>query len=761
MRSNNNKRLKNIVLSLKKLLKQYGATISYIYKEKQGDPEPGPSIEEIGLNEYLTNALRSYGILRLHLFQYEAYRLYMEGKSQVIVAGTGTGKTEAFIIPILDDIIKRGPSVEKPYAIIMYPTKALARDQLYRFKLLAEGKLGIKVAVLDGDTPRDERTKIYADPPHILVTNPDMMHYGLAFSDRIRRLVSGVKVLVLDEMHVYRGVFGTHVKWVIERLKHYADDNMLIIGAGATIGNPRELGEKLFGENPQVVRGPSRRKGTAYHVFVSYGTTSRWTIASFILSFLVKNGLKTLCFVDSQQMSELIARIARRSYSANVAVHRAGLDPSYRKKVEDDFREGRINGLVATPTMELGIDLGDLDAIIMATLPRSISSYLQRAGRAGRRDNPGIIFTILGDDPIEQYFLRKPQEFFKQEPDPSYIEPDNMEIARIHGAAILLERGLVEASRLPTPIRRALDELSTIGYAKKIGDRYYPDWQRVREIVKGSGLRSAGPQVSIVEDGQKKIGSRELPQALYDLYPGAIYYHAGRSYLVTSLELDKYTAVVKRVGADVRFYTKPLYTVDVASITPLERRRLSSITLTYAEVDLLITVTGYVIREEYTGRKLGEVFYDDPITWRMRTKALVTQYPNPGIKDAIRLISGYHALEHALISASKPVVGASDTDLGGISYPSGHIIIYDSTPGGNGASRLIYERLEKVHDIAENILASCDCDNGCPKCVYSPYCGNNNQFLSRREAYKILQAVYKLPVARPVKDKGIEGKPLV
>ncbi len=755
----NGKNLKDIVKTLRKLLRQYGASLVYIHKEKQDDPIPGPTIEELELHDALKKALKSYGIERFYKFQFEAFQSYKNREDLVIVAGTGTGKTEAFIVPIIDDILKNNTRISRPYALVMYPTKALARDQLYRFKLLIEGKLGLKVDVLDGDTPRDKRLKIYSDPPHILVTNPDMMHYGLALSDRIRRLVSGVRVLVLDEMHVYRGVFGTHVKWVVERLKHYASEDIVMIGAGATIGNPSELGEKLFGRKPSIVYGPKRRKGTAYHIFVSYGVTSRWTIAAFLLAFLINNNMKTLVFVDSQQMSELIARIARRNYHVNVAVHRAGLEPEYRKRVEEEFREGKIQGIVATPTMELGIDLGDLDAIVMATLPRSIASYLQRAGRAGRRDRPGLILTLMGDDPIEQYFLRKPQEFFSREPDPSYIEPNNLEIARVHASAILLERGLVEKNSVPEPIRKALDLLSSIGYARRFGDKYYPEWGKVRELVKSSGLRSAGPSVSILEEN-KVIGKRELPQALYDLYPGAVYYHAGRSYLVIELSIDSYHAKVRRIGADVKFYTKPLYTVDVASITPLESRILGPLKLTYADVDLLVSVTGYVIREEYSGRKLNEIIYEQPLNWKFSTKALVTRYPNPGITNYVRLISGYHALEHALISASKPIVGASDTDLGGISYPSGHIIIYDSTPGGNGASRLIYERLEKVHDIAENILVSCDCEDGCPKCVYSPYCGNNNQFLSRKEAYKILKAVLQYKPVKPLKDVPIEGKPL-
>ncbi len=736
--------------------------IIHVHVERHGDPEPGPSVDEAGLPDPLSNALKRYGIERLHKFQFEALKAYREGGDLIIVAGTGTGKTEAFMIPVLEDIIRLGESVRRPYAIVMYPTKALARDQIVRMKRLAEGMLGVKVRVLDGDTPRGERTEIYADPPHILVTNPDMMHYGMIYSHHIRRLVSRAKVLILDETHVYNGVFGSHVRWVIYRMERLAG-SLRVVGAGATIGNPESLGEKLFGRKPKVIEGPPRRRGTAIHLLVDIGSGSRWSLAAAIISSLSRRGLKVLGFVDSQQMAELIARIARRSFGVEVGVHRAGLPPSYRRKVEEDFRSGKINAVVATPTMELGIDLGDLDVVVMAHLPHSYNSYVQRAGRAGRRGKPGLIITLLGDDAIEAYFARRPKEFFSQKPSPSYIEPGNPEIARTHLVALLLQEGILDEASLPREMGRVVDEIIALGLAKRLGGKLYPNWKAAKAYLDSQeGLRSSGPRVAIY-DGSEEIGYREMPSALYDLYPGAIYYHAGRAYVSLELDLEKYRAKVRKLDGDVGFYTKPLYTVDVTDILEEDERTLGPLRIIYAEVKLVVIVTGYVVREEYTGRKLYVQEYREPVTWSYRTKAMITRYPNPGIKSPTRLISGYHALEHALISAARPVVGVSDTDLGGISYPSGHIVIYDSTPGGHGGARLVFERLEKIHDIAENILSDCDCEDGCPKCVYSPYCGNNNMFLSRRAALEILRNVFRLErlgKVRPMKVEAPTGKPL-
>ena len=732
--------------------------IVHAYLEVSGDPPPGPSVGEAGLHPRLAEALRRAGIERLYKFQHEALEAYRRGDNIVIVSGTGTGKTEAFMVPVLDDILRRGLEAPRPFAVVLYPTKALARDQLVRLKTLAHGLLGLRVAVLDGDTPRREREEIYADPPHILVTNPDMIHVGAAFSGKLRRLLAPARVAVVDEMHVYSGVFGSHVKWVLYRLSRIAR-GIRFIGAGATIGNPERLGKTLFDSDVAVVEGPRRRRGAALHVFLDQGNTSRWTLAAFTIAALVKGGMKVLGFVDSQQMAELIARIASKRYGVRVGVHRAGLTPEMRRSVEEDFREGRLKAIVATPTMELGIDIGDLDAVVMAHLPKNYSSYLQRAGRAGRRGRAGLVVTILGDDPIEAYYMRRPSEYFKQKPPPSYVEPGNREIARVHAAALLLQEGVLDSRELPEPMLEAMEEMASKSMASIVSGKIYPDYRRLRDFLEAyRGLRSSGPMVKIVEDG-REIGQREMPQALFDLYPDAVYYHGGRTYISKRLDIEAMRAEVVRVTGEIGIYTKPTYTVEVADIQPADERRVGPLRLVYGDVRIVVVVEGYVVREEYSGQVLAEREYDEPIRWEYWTKGVATVFPNPGITNPVRLISAYHALEHTLISASRPVVGASDTDLGGVSYPSGHIVVYDSAPGGHGASRLVFERFENVMDVAEDILRGCNCEDGCPRCVFSPYCGSGNRFLSRTAALEVLRYVLEGRVRR-VKEPPMTGKPL-
>ncbi len=713
-----------------------GGKVIYEQDEVQGDPSPGPSIEEVDVPPALRDALRSRGIERLYGFQWEAIKLIEGGKDVVLVAGTGTGKTEAFLIPLLKRGLRASGEVS---SILVYPTKALARDQARRLSSLISGT-GVSYAVLDGDTPRDERRRIYENPPAVLITNPDMLHVGLALSKDFRDLVSTAQLLVLDELHVYQGVFGSHVKWLLYRLQDVVGSGVQLVGSGATIGNPEQLGSQLFSREVSVVRGPRRRRGSAAHLFVDYGNNSRWTFTSYLTSALAKADLKVLAFTDSQQMAELVARIAKRSFNVEVGVHRAGLPAEHRKEVERDFAEGRLRAVVATSTLELGIDIGDLDAVVMASLPKSFSSYLQRAGRAGRRGRPGVIATLLGDDPIEAYYASRPAEFFNRPPDPGYVEPSNREIARLHLAALALQRGSLRVNELPPQLSAVLDDLARAGVVRALGDRLFVAPRQASQYLEGRGLRSTGPMARLYHKS-RRIGEREMPMALYDLHPGAVYYHGGKVYLSTSFNLDGLRVDLAPLPESVSFYTKPLYDIDVAEVSGEESRLAGPVRLVYGDVHVVVSVKGYVIREELSGGLVSEVYYERPLTWDYWTKGVMLKYPLLDFDTVEQGLSAYHALEHVLISASRPVVGASDTDLSGVSYPTGHIVIYDSHVGGNGASRLVFERLEEVQVMAESIVGSCTCEDGCPKCVFSPYCGNNNRFLSRKGALRVLRSL--------------------
>ncbi|WP_440059733.1 DEAD/DEAH box helicase [Thermogladius sp. 4427co] len=737
-----------------------GASVIYEYSEEVSEPEPGPSIEEVDIPPELKKALSNAGIKRLFKFQYDAFEYIKSGYHTIITAGTGTGKTEAFLLPILADIYSN-PS-PYPRAILTYPTKALSRDQFNRFqKYLVFGRA--TAGIYDGDTPPELRKRMRENPPSIVITNPDMIHIGLVRSPAIRQFIERARFLVVDELHVYEGVLGSHLKYIIDRVKARNNRGLIFIGSSATLSNPKAFAESLFGVDVAVVQGPVRRRGVAVHSLVSTGYLSRWTVAAALSAILAKKGLKHIIFVDSQQMAELVARIGK-SYGSEVMVHRAGLPAEERRRIEEKLRRGEILAVAATPTLELGIDIGDLDAVVLASPPPSYTKYLQRAGRVGRRGRPGYVFTVLSDDPIDAYYERNPEKYFSQDMPPLVIEPENEEVGKIHLLARLLEEGSIKLSSLNgfwrTVYTRLLEE--NLAYVK--GLHLYPRRKIAFKYLDECGsIRSSGPQVKIVDKvSGETLAYRELPQAVLDLYPGAIYLIQTKPFLSLGLDFEEKTAWVRPLEENITYYTKPLYTVEVGDYTVLDERVSSrGIPLSYASVELALIVEGYIVRDVFSEKAGERIWLDQPLKYSYRTKAVLVKYPTKEGWSLADHAEAFHAIEHTIISAARIVCGAGLTDMGGVSYPSGDIVIYDASPGGSGLSKLLFERFEEAERIAFEIVSRCDCEDGCPRCIYSPYCGNNNQVLSRRKAMYYLGSIIGKTIT--TLEKPLEkryGKPI-
>jgi DEAD/DEAH box helicase domain-containing protein len=705
----------------------------------------------------VAEAFRALGIKALFRHQYDAVQSIRAGRDTVIVAGTGMGKTEAFLAPILEDSVE---SLGGPVALVLYPTKALARDQLGRFRRLAD-KLGVRVMVYDGDTPQRERRILYEMPPHVIISNADMTNQALMHVAKFRELVRRVRYLVLDDFHVYSGVFGSHMYYLLRRLRRFR--RPLYVATSATVGNPAEFAQALFhSEKVNVVWGSLGRRGKLIQALVRPRFRSKWAEAARLSALCIEQGLKCLVFTDSHKYSEIIYRALKMAgRGERVAVHRAGIDPEERRAVEDAFKRGEIDVVISTPTLELGVDIGDVDAAVLASIPPSYNRYLQRVGRVGRRGQTGYVIQILGNDPISQYYRNYPHEFFSRSPEPLGFERENEDVASLHMLAAAADMPL-RADELNPFERVVAERLLAGGRLRRVG-RFLRLTPEGRELLASLSLRGSPHVVKIKTTEGRVIGERELPLALYELHPEAIYMHGGRTYVSKELDLTKRVAVVEPTDAE-DLMTQALEEMEPQVVEVYDEGAVEGVPYQFGRLKIKITVYGYALKRFTTEETLGE-YTIEPLSYEFETKGAVFYMPHVRFStneavDWEARAKGYHATEHVLISAAEIALGASKTDLGGISYPDGVIVIYDSHVGGNGTTRLLINNFRRVAEVALKIVKGCDCVDGCPKCVYSPYCGNNNKMLSRRNAVRILQTVLNkegAPLLReiPRREKGI------
>ncbi|MEM4885625.1 MAG: DEAD/DEAH box helicase [Thermofilum sp.] len=738
---------------LEELLRDGGHSVVYTKVEEVLEPRPGPPVEEVVRSEVLVKTLKGRGIHRFYAFQAEAIEAIREGKNVLILASTGAGKTEAFLVPILDEMLLGDPSI----SVVIYPTKALARDQLERINAYTSGVFGLRVATYDGDTPEKEREMLFKYPPRLLVTNPDMLHLSLRQSPRFRDLVRGVSHVVLDDAHVYSGVFGSHVHYVLKRLRRAIGAEPQLVAASATIGNPEEFAEKILGSDAFVVNAEPVRKAPVYHVMLEPKTRARRAEVIHLMKLLSAKGLRTLVFVDSHRLAESLAILAERE-GIRAAVHRAGLLPEERRKIEAKLKRGELDAVVATPTLELGIDVGELDAVVMYGIPPTFSKYVQRAGRVGRRGRAGYVLLVLGNDPISSYYGRHPEEYYGQRPDPVFVEPRNEEVAKVHLLSMSAE-SVLRVSELTEFERTVVESLLGAGLLKLAQGGYLrPTRKGLAFLRERDNIRGVGEQVVIVTDTGRVIGHRELPQALKELFPGAIYLHGGRAYM--SLRLEGKRAVVKPLPAKVPpISTSPLHYTVPAEEEILASRRAFGIPVSYLSLSVQEVVYGYVTKTFPEGQVISQRLLESELSYSFRTKGILLEFPPKAEWTDMQNAEAFHAVEHALIYAAQMVVGAGPTDLGGISFPTGHIFVYDAFPGGSGVSAKLFQELEEALKRAYDITSKCSCEDGCPRCIFSPYCGNNNKVLSRRKASEVLAETISLKLA-PVRLER-SGRPLV
>ena len=736
-KSNPEKFLEEILRSKKDFISDYKIL-------KNSEPKMGCKVEDLGLEENISMFLNELGIKQFYKFQEDAIQEIVFGENVVIEAPTASGKTEAFLIPVIQRI-KKESSQGRIFAIFVYPTKALARDQFPKIQKFAD-KIKVNVKVFDGDTKIEERREIIETPPEIIITNFDVLHYHLWHQTKFSNLLNSTEILVVDEAHVYSGIFGSNVHYIIKRLKRICKNKLQFVAASATLEDAKTFCEQLFDEKMQLVKG-SGKKGETDFVMLFPSLRTQRNLMVELTKKLTDKKHKTMIFSNSHLNAELLAMQTKKQ-KINIKVHRAGLMANYRMSVEKQFKEDKLQAISCTPTLELGIDVGNVDCVISSTIP--VNRLTQRIGRAARKGQRGYAFLALGNDPISQYYKNHPDDYF-EDIEKTYIDPKNPFVEEFQILAMACDKPISKHELKEH--QKMIDYHLTEGNIIESNNRIIPNFEKINSILNDYSIRGIGKSIDIFLNG-KKVGDRILPIALEELHKDAIYFLAGSRYKVKELNYPKKNyAKIERIPKDYPYYTKSLTEEWPTIETIFERRNAGGIEIAFCKLHIQKKVFGYVNLELGQEVAQGEkVMLDAPLEYDFITKGIVFHAPRPlkiieeSEDEEYTEASGYHATEHVVIEGSNMITGGVSQDLGGISLgTSGLIFIYDGAIGGSGASKALYDRFEKALERSMHIVKECPCKNeaGCPRCTFSYRCGNNNEFLHKYSALEILERINK------------------
>lgn len=735
--------------------------VRYKLLEEQ-DAEYGRPVEKLRIEPELISLLKEAGTDRLYKFQEEALDGVLKGENVVITAPTGNGKTLGFALPIFHLILskKSEGSLATPKAVFIYPTKALARDQLRVLSKFTPSEIG--VAVFDGDTTAPERERILDQPPEVLISNFDTIDYHLRNRTQYSVLFRDIQFVVVDEIHTYLGAFGSHVHFILRRLTRISQNKVQLIGSSATIRNAKQFAEQLFNCGVTEIKCEKGRRGRIHFIMLYPSKISMTSMIAGSVRLLLASEMKTLVFANTHRNAEVI-NLALRNDGVRSEIHRAGLLQDHRRRVEDSFKVGELMTLVSTPTLELGIDIGDIDSVV--SMITGITTLTQRMGRAGRKGQESVVVLALrNEDPISAFYKNHPETYFT-DINPAYVEPNNRFISRLELMAAAMDRSISPEEFADQ--RSVIQELIEQGFLVEKTERLWATSSAIKEVKK-MNIRGIGETVTIFDCSDEKnretIGERQMPMAMRELFPDAVYLLAGRKYESTSFEFRAGIGIcnVKQLLDKHPYKTEALRHGEPEIIRTLEKRTLNGLEVQYC--DLLVTevLDGYVVKEIFSDKIVGPPHYlPEPLTYTFETKGLVFKAPRPSKLDVSMmdkkttqeemtiddvLAGSFHALEHTLIESSDSLTGSGSSEIGGISMsPSGAIFVYDGFPGGNGLTKLLFDRLEEAVRRTMTILKECNCKskNGCPICTYSYQCGNNNYPLCKSGAIDILEQIAK------------------
>ncbi|GAA1902744.1 DEAD/DEAH box helicase [Lapillicoccus jejuensis] len=724
----------------------------------------------------LVGALAGEGVDRLWTHQLEAAEAARGGEHVVLSTGTASGKSLGYLLPALTEVLDgtTAPTGRGATALYLAPTKALAHDQLSRIERWALP--GLRAVAVDGDTPPEERRWVRDHGAYVL-TNPDLLHHTLLPGhEHWASFLRALRYVVVDECHVYRGVFGAHLAHVLRRLRRVAAryrSSPTFVLASATVAEPGRHAGRLVGSAVREVTADGSPRGAAtYALWEPGGGRSAVAEAADLLAGLVGEGVQTVAFARSLGGVEALATAARdRLRTADrdgspltdrVAAYRGGYLPEERREIEQDLRSGRLRGLAATTALELGVDVSGLDAVVLAGWPGTRTSFWQQTGRAGRGGEESLAVLVAGDDPLDAYLVHHPEAVLDAPVEAAVVDPDNPFVLGPHLAAAARELPVTEADESwfgpATP--RVLDDLVADGTLRRRPTGWYPP--QVGPDGAAVSLRGTGSPVRIVEARSGRVmGTVDPVRALTLVHTGAVYQHRGRTYVVTALDLDDLVALV--VPGDPGWTTRARVASAVELGDRQDRRERGPVTWGAGPVEVRTRVTSFV-RVLSTGEVLGEHPLDLPER-RLPTTAVwwscdEAELDRRGVAAA-RLPGTVHAAEH-LATALLPLVATCDRwDVGATSaarHPdTGRptVLVHDAQPGGAGFARRGFEAGPAWLGAARDVVARCLCEQGCPSCVQSPSCAGGNDPLDRHGAQVLLEVTVRAlgdPAPLPRRD---------
>lgn len=712
--------------------------------------------------EPVREALKRQRIERLYSHQRHAWDLASAGKDVVVVTGTASGKTLCYNLPVLDRLIRE----QGARALYLFPTKALAQDQLGKLHALLRGT-GVRAATYDGDTPKEQRSVIRSGAG-IILTNPDMLHVGILPNYQVwLKFLRGLRFVVLDEMHVYRGIFGSHVANILRRLfRLCAGLNVpqpQVVACSATIGNPGELAEALLGRQCEVINEDGSPSGPKSFVIwnpqvigPSGDRRSPNLDAARLIAYLVEHEIRSIGFARARVTTELLLRYARNHLAEDapelvgmLESYRGGYTAEERRDIERRLFGGELLGVVATNALELGIDVGGLDAAVINGYPGSISSVWQQAGRAGRGTEPSVVFFVAHNDPLEQHMVREPSVLLDARHEQANVNPGNRYVLARQLRCAVFERPMdeSEAAMFGPNAKAVLNGLVEDGSLQYRAGRYFcPDRRTPAADV---DIRSAsGAAYEILDaDTLRRLGTVEENRAFQVAHEGATYLHRGEQYLIESLDIETRTAKAKRT--ELTYYTEARTETVIDILLKINERRMPQGVAGFGSVRVTQLVTGYSMRALLSEHFLGFEPLDLPERSYETLAVWLTLQPPPGDKEEerMRFGMGLHALEHALATALPVLVGCDPGDSGS-TWTMGHhssgmptVILFDEAPGGVGICEAGFRRLPEWLDLALRVVEGCPCEDGCPACLLTPWCGNRNADLDKREGIARLRSL--------------------